>query len=34
LATARCQEFVISSGTGPVPERIAAALEPCFTVVA
>ena len=34
LATARGEEFVIASGTGEVPERIAAALEPRFTVVA
>jgi CHAD domain-containing protein len=33
LATARAREFVISSGTDQVPERIAAALEPRFTVV-
>lgn len=33
MATARGQEFVIASGTDQVPERIAAALEPRFTVV-
>jgi CHAD domain-containing protein len=33
LATARGEEFVIDSGTDQVPERIAAALEPRFTVV-
>jgi CHAD domain-containing protein len=33
LATARGEEFVIASGTDQVPERIAAALEPRFTVV-
>ena len=33
MATACGQEFVISSGTDQVPERIAAALEPRFTVV-
>jgi CHAD domain-containing protein len=33
LATARGGEFVIASGTDQVPERIAAALEPRFTVV-
>jgi CHAD domain-containing protein len=33
LTTGRCQEFVIEDGDGPVPRRIAAALEPRFTVV-
>jgi CHAD domain-containing protein len=33
LATAGGEEFVIASGTDQVPERIAAALEPRFTVV-
>jgi CHAD domain-containing protein len=33
LATADGEEFVIASGTDQVPERIAAALEPRFTVV-
>jgi CHAD domain-containing protein len=33
LATARGQEFVIASGSDQVPERLAAALEPRFTVV-
>ena len=33
MATACGQEFVISSGTDQVPERIAAALQPRFTVV-
>jgi CHAD domain-containing protein len=33
LATARVEEFVIASGTDQVPERIATALEPRFTVV-
>jgi CHAD domain-containing protein len=33
LATARGEEFVIASGTDQVPERLAAALEPRFTVV-
>jgi CHAD domain-containing protein len=33
LATAGGEEFVIASGTGQVPERIAAALGPRFTVV-
>ena len=33
MATARGKEFVIASGTDQVPERIAAALEPRFTVV-
>jgi len=34
LVTARGEELVIASGTDQVPERIAAALEPRFTVVA
>jgi len=33
LATARAREFVVFPGTDQVPERIAAALEPRFTVV-
>jgi CHAD domain-containing protein len=33
LATARGEEFVIASGSDQVPERLAAALEPRFTVV-
>lgn len=32
MATARCREFVISGGDDPVPQRIAMALEPRFTV--
>jgi CHAD domain-containing protein len=33
VATARCQEFVIEDGTEPVRQRLAAALEPRFTVI-
>ena len=33
MATARGEEFVIASGSDQVPERLAAALEPRFTVV-
>jgi CHAD domain-containing protein len=33
LVTAGCREFVITGGAEPVPKRIAAALEPRFTVV-
>lgn len=33
MATGRCPEFVIESGDGAAPDRIAAALTPRFTVV-
>jgi CHAD domain-containing protein len=33
LATPRCREFVITNGTGEVPQRLAAALEPRFRVM-
>ena len=32
MATARCREFVIEDGDDPVPQRIATALKPRFTV--
>ena len=32
MATALCREFVIEDGDEPVPQRIATALEPRFTV--
>ncbi len=32
MATARCREFVVEEGDEPVPQRIAAALEPRFTI--
>ncbi len=32
MATARCREFVIEDGDEPVPQRIATALEPRFTI--
>jgi CHAD domain-containing protein len=33
VATGRCREFVIEDGADPVPQRLAAALGPRFTVI-